>query len=222
MNTRRSLTAAAALLLVGGMAWWTMSGLDVGPDVPANAPRAPLADAEAPLPDAPPPSPTGAPLRLPSATPRGAPPPDALSRADQIDAQAQAPDPADEAHFQAVADAAMSSKLTAIAAQFASATRRLQGAERDDVKRVLDDAYGEMRDVAEQLKQRELDIGTAFGEVERIRDRAGHELDGTLPADRAAEVKAAAGVRSPDEAASAVDWGIPVDEATTDEVFRER
>ncbi len=219
MNVGRSLTAGAALLLVGSMAWWTMSGLDVGPDVPADGARPPATIADPPSAEAPP---VDAPARLPSAQPRVTQPPDALSRADQADAEAQAPDPVDEAHFQAVAEASMAAKLSAVAAQFSGATRRLQGAEHDDVKRVLDDAYGEMRDVAEQLKQREIDIGTAFGEVERIRDRAGRELDGTLPVDRAAEVKSAAGVRSPEEAASAVDWGIPMDEATTDEVFRER
>ncbi len=222
MNASRSLTAGAALLLVGGMAWWTMSGLDVGPDVPTDGPRSPTEVADAPSLEAPQAPTVNAPARLPSAQPRVTQPADALSRADQADAEAQAPDPFDEAHFQAVAEASMAAKLSAVAAQFASATRRMQGVEHDDVKSVLDDAYGEMRDVAEQLKQREIDIGTAFGEVERIRDRAGRELDGTLPADRAAEVKAAAGVRSPEEAGSAVDWGIPVDEATTDEVFRER
>lgn len=221
MSAGRKLSAGVALALVAGMAWWAMSGLDVGPDVPTPSRTTPVAAADdLTVPDAPPP--TSTPRALPSATPRATPPADGLSRADQIDAEAEAPAPGDQAHFQAVAEAAMDAKLSAIAAQFVSATRTLAGAEHDDVKRVLDDAYGEMRDVAEQLKQRELDIGTAFGEVERIRDRAGRELDATLPADRAAQVKAAAGVRTPEEAASAVDWGIPVDEATSDEVFRER
>lgn len=223
MSAGRSVAAGMSLVLVAGLAWWTMSGLDVGPDVSADPSRTAAgveASAPAPSPDAMPRPPVQ--LTLPTATPRTPPgPPDALTGADQDAIQAATPNPKDDAHFQAVAEASMAAKLSAISAQFSTAAGGLQGVEREDVKRVLDDAYGEMRDVADQLKHREIDIGTAFGEVERIRDRVGREVDATLPADRAPGVKAAAGVRSPEEAASAVDWGIPLDEATTDEVFKE-
>lgn len=223
MNVGRSVAAGVSLALVAGAAWWTMSDLDVGPAVPAATSGGATQAASPPAPDTRPSRPAPAPFVLPAARPQ-APPlqPDALSRADEQELEATAPSGADEAHFQAVAQASMAAKLTAVSNQFGDAVRSLQGTERQDVKRVLDDAYGEMRDIAEQLKQGELDIGAAFGEVERVRDRAGRELDATLPAGRAAEVKAAAGVRAADEAAAAVDWGIPVDEATADEVFKER
>lgn len=214
MIAGRQVAVGALLVLVGAAAWWVMSGVDAGPDVPEAGPgavaAAPSAASTVPAPAAP-----AVPLRRPPP-----PPADALRAGDLPEVASGEPDPGDAEHFQAVARASMDTKLAAISAQFAAAGGLLRGAARDDVQRVLDDAYGEMRDVASQLGEGQIDPGAAFGEVERIRDRAGRELDATLPADQAADVKAAAGVRSAEEAAGAVDWGIPLDDATSAEIFK--
>ncbi len=216
----RDVAVGVLFVLIGAGAWWTMSGVDVGPDVPAASPKVAAAP-EPVLPSARPARPPGEPQdpavaaspSLPVPAPADAPTATDLAAADDAD-------PADDAHFHAVAVSSMTAKLGVVNVEFAQAASRFRGAERENLKRVLDDAYGEMRDVSELLSQGQMDIGEAFGEIERIRDRAGREIDATLPPDRAASAKSVAGVRTEEEAASAIDWGIPVDEATADEIFK--
>lgn len=210
MGSGTKIGGVVVVVVVAAAGWWATS---------ADTREAPDAAAPPPVVDAPAEATPGfvpgrvdTPVAAPKAPADVAVTPDT----DAVDSDQLA---ADAAAFRDVAGAAMTRKVDAMHTELAAG---VAAAGRDGavVRRFADEALVEIRRIAATLDGDTVDIGAAFGDVERARDAFGARVDATLPPDRATAVKAAAHVRTPEEAATAIDWGIPVDDATAEEVFR--